>query len=357
MRNGIFFSSITACLLFALSGCSGSKKTAGFTPGPVKVGVITMCPKTLPVIATTDAIAKAGTYNIKVQNTQPNLKLEKIRVKNDDAVKKDQVLFELSDDGLSKQKLDAAIVNYKKALTTYNAELQLPKNSVSAINLQQAKAAVLTAQQQQTMAQQQFDFLQVKAPVDGKIEDIPASLAKGQTVEPQAMLGVVFSSDMRVDYKLPGKWIYHAANDQKVRVYRDDQQVANGAVATVSHRLTDNFFDVTARVQGDKALVPGEWLTVKQDIMSRKGVYLVPSLAVVPDGQSDSVFVVAAKKTKDNHSSVIAQQIQVSVGNEKRGDMEEILSGLRPGDKVIVAGASQLQDQSPIKVVTTKGCE
>ena len=55
------------------------------------------------MIATTDAIAKAGTYNIKVQNTQPNLKLEKIRVKNDDAVKKDQVLFELSDDGLSKQ--------------------------------------------------------------------------------------------------------------------------------------------------------------------------------------------------------------------------------------------------------------
>ena len=92
----------------------------------------------------------------------------------------------------------------------------MPKNSVSAINLQQAKAAVLTAQQQQTMAQQQFDFLQVKAPVDGKIEDIPASLAKGQTVEPQAMLGVVFSSNMRVDYKLPGKWIYHAANDQKV---------------------------------------------------------------------------------------------------------------------------------------------
>ena len=137
-----------------------------------------------------------------MQNTQPNLKLEKIEVKTDDTVKKDQVLFELSDDGLSKQKLDAAIENYKKALTTYNAELKLPKNSVSVIDLQQAKAAVLTAQQQQTMAQQQFDYLQVKSPVDGKLKTYQWS-KPNQTVNSQTKLGVVFSSDMRIDYKLP----------------------------------------------------------------------------------------------------------------------------------------------------------
>ena len=107
-------------------------------------------------------------------------------------------------------------------------------------------------------------------------------------------------------------------------------------------------------------------MTVKQNI-EQNGCLFGPESGGGARWADDSVFVSEKKINRSsgllrgllegNKSSIIAQQIQVSVGNEKRGDMEEILSGLRPGDKVIVAGASQLQDQSPIKVVTTKGCE
>ena len=67
---------------------------------------------------------------------------------------------------------------------------------------------------------------------------------------------------------------------------------------------------------------------------------VVPESAVIQKGQMDLVFVV-----EEN----VARLRLIRTGGKYDGDVE-ILSGLEPGERVVVAGADQLQDGQPLTI-------
>jgi len=84
----------------------------------------------------------------------------------------------------------------------------------------------------------------------------------------------------------------------------------------------------------------GVFATADIVIHSNPAAIVVPKSAVISRSGRDVVFVV----DKDN----IAHQVSVTTGNE-RGDVVEIVAGIKPGDRVISLGQYELSDGAKVR--------
>ena len=89
----------------------------------------------------------------------------------------------------------------------------------------------------------------------------------------------------------------------------------------------------------DDALFPNQFVNARLLLDVRRGVTLVPGVAVRRGTQGPFVYVVTPSKT--------AQARPVHVGASEGGDTS-IEDGLSPGDVVVVDGADSLRDGMPV---------
>jgi len=94
-------------------------------------------------------------------------------------------------------------------------------------------------------------------------------------------------------------------------------------------------------VNQDQRLLPGMFVQVQVIAAQKSDAILVPREAVVPQGIQSVVFV------NDNGK---ASQRQVQTGMSNNTSIE-VLSGLAPGEQVVVVGQNGLRDGAPIQVV------
>lgn len=87
---------------------------------------------------------------------------------------------------------------------------------------------------------------------------------------------------------------------------------------------------------------PGGFVTVDIVRETRPGAVLLPRQAVLRELQSAHVFVAR---------NGAAEKRAVTLGLEE-GERIEVLSGLKPGERVIVAGQGSLRQGSPVEVLT-----
>jgi multidrug efflux pump subunit AcrA (membrane-fusion protein) len=73
---------------------------------------------------------------------------------------------------------------------------------------------------------------------------------------------------------------------------------------------------------------------------------LVPALALTTIGPQNFVFV-SQEKSTDDKTEVVARQVPVTLG-QMQGQSYQVVSGLKPGDKVIVSDILKLRDGAPI---------
>ena len=99
--------------------------------------------------------------------------------------------------------------------------------------------------------------------------------------------------------------------------------------------------DVTLAFDTPTELKPGTQVGVEIDAEQRSNVPLVPATAVLKDDPAQPVVVVAAGN--------VAERRPVVIGLVD-GENIEILSGLKPGELIIIQGHSTLRDGTPISV-------
>jgi len=103
---------------------------------------------------------------------------------------------------------------------------------------------------------------------------------------------------------------------------------------------------VEASVTQGIPLMPGFFVRIRLETQNRSGAILVPVEAVLVNAKGDrTVFVVQAGK---------AFVRKVVVGIES-GRVVEIVSGVKPGEQVVVAGNEKLKDQAAVKLLEKKG--
>jgi membrane fusion protein, multidrug efflux system len=99
----------------------------------------------------------------------------------------------------------------------------------------------------------------------------------------------------------------------------------------------------------DRILKPGMFATTTVVLPEKAPVLTVPETAVDYTLYGDSVFLITEKKEDDGKTSLTAVRTFVRSGNRVKG-RAEILSGLKPGDRVVAVGQLKLQSGAAVAI-------
>jgi membrane fusion protein, multidrug efflux system len=101
----------------------------------------------------------------------------------------------------------------------------------------------------------------------------------------------------------------------------------------------------------DHILKPGMFATTTVVLPDKPAVVTVPETAVDYTLYGDSVYLITEKKAEDGSTSLTAVRTFVRTGNRIHG-RAEIVSGLKPGDRVVAVGQLKLQSGAAVVIST-----
>jgi membrane fusion protein, multidrug efflux system len=143
---------------------------------------------------------------------------------------------------------------------------------------------------------------------------------------------------------------------QAVRIVVDAYpgRVFEGKITTIEPQINTDTRNI--RVQGtidnpDHILKPGMFVTATVVLPDQAAVVTVPETAVDYTLYGDSVFLITEKKADDGTTSLTAVRTFVRTGDRLNG-RAVILSGLKPGDRVVAVGQLKLQSGFAVAIST-----
>lgn len=191
----------------------------------------------------------------------------------------------------------------------------------------------------------------VRAPFAGTVGHRYVEL--GQYVDAQQIVfDLVDAQPLRIRFRVPEihAGAIHAGDQVRFRVRSDTVSTRLATVNYVGPSIdpATRTFEVTAiYTNDDRAVRPGAFADVAVTTAVHKGAPVVPEAAIVTEGESNFVFVVA----RDS-----ARQRAVTIGSQTGGEVE-ILTGVKPGEIVITAGQHGLPDGTPVRAVAPASTE
>ena len=187
----------------------------------------------------------------------------------------------------------------------------------------------------------------IRAPFDGVLG--LRLVSAGSLVTPGTAITTLDDvSQIKLDFTVPEASLGQLANGQRIAARSDawPGQVFEGEIATIDSRIDPVSRAVKVRAlvpNPDGKLRPGMLLDVGVERAARDAL-AIPELALQQSGAEASVYLVEGDKVR---------QVPVKIGERHPGQVE-IVSGLKPGDRIVVEGTVKLRDGSRIKDVGAK---
>jgi len=192
---------------------------------------------------------------------------------------------------------------------------------------------------------QQLAYYQIRAPFSGVVGDIPVHI--GDYVSATTILTTVDeNADLEAYIYIPTERASLVRMGLPVELSDNDGNVlAKSTVSFLSPEVDNGLQSILAKAEipHSQQLLRNQQLVNARIIWSTAPAPTVPVLAVVRVGGQPFVYVAAPKG--DGYS---AHQVAVTLGNTV-GNTYPVLSGLKPGDKVILSGLQFLQEGVPVK--------
>jgi membrane fusion protein, multidrug efflux system len=216
-----------------------------------------------------------------------------------------------------------------------------------------AKAAVDSARATVEKAQLNFDWTQVKSPIDGIAGIAIAQI--GDLVSENTLLTTVSQVDpIKVSFPISEQEYLRLApaielNNPKLRESTLQLILADGDVypekgrASVANREVDvktGTMTIVALFPNPRNLVrPGQYAKVRATVETRQGALLVPQRAVQELQGSHQVAVVGA----DNKVAMRTVKAGARIG-----DLWLIDQGLKPGERIVVEGLQKVREGATV---------
>ena len=342
----------------ALAGCSKPAAPPPQTRAmPVKVSTVSLT----DVPSSDTYVATIKSRRSSTMQPQVDGNLTRILVKSGDVVKAGQLLMQIDPlKQIAAVQSQQGTQAQKQALFQYNqteAERQKKLFEAGVISRDAYDQAVqalgnskgdydanvaLTRTQQQQLA-----YYQIRAPFSGVVGDIPVHI--GDYVSPTTVLTTVDENS--------GLEAYIYIPTQRVSLLRAGLPVdlldasgsvlAHSSVSFLSPQVDNGLQSILAKAEVPRTaerlrnlqLVNARvtWKTSPQPV--------VPVLAVVRVGGQPFVYVAAPSPQGQGFA---AHQVAVTLGDTV-GNNYPVLSGLKPGDKVILSGLQFLQEGAPVQ--------
>jgi membrane fusion protein, multidrug efflux system len=220
-----------------------------------------------------------------------------------------------------------------------------------------AKAAVQAAQAALESAQINLDYAYVKAPISGRVsraEITVGNLVGSPTAAPPVLTSIVSDNGVYADFEVDEQTYlnnvhnYGQSHEEQqkipveVLVRGSEDRVYRGHIYSFDNRIDNGSGSIRARARFDNAdgdLIPGMFVTVRMGNGVISDALLVPESAIGNDQSKRFVFVVGDGKKAEYRSVVLGPQVD---GNRV------VLTGLKPGDRVILDHLQRLAPGTPV---------
>jgi membrane fusion protein (multidrug efflux system) len=313
----------------------------GFMPPPeavtaMNVGEVTW-PKKFDFVGTVKSVrgavfsAEASGRVVSVNSTNANVKAGETLVALDAALEEARLL--------------AAEANERRARAAYERAVSLKAmNSISQASYDQSSSDYSAAKAEVKAWAAEVNKRRVVAPFEGKVG--VAKVAVGEFVSiGQPLVPLYDFSELYVDFSLPQQEMSKVNVGQRVSVR------AAGRESSFKVTAIDPNLDLQTRTGGvraaagkDSKFAPGEYVEGEVIIDESAKAIAVPSSAINFAPYGDSIFTISEKD-----GGLVVDMNPVTLG-EMRGNLVEVLSGIKPGDRIVTSGVFKLRPGAKIIV-------
>lgn len=270
-----------------------------------------------------------------------------IPVAEGEIVRKGQVIVELNNDALRNQ-LQEAKAALELAKTTFQRRASLWKDSIgSEIQYLQAKTNYESAQNRLEQLRARYQNTFIKAPVAGKVDNNQVNVGEFVAMG-QPVVRIIDLANLYVEAELSEDYLKDVQQGDTVAVEIPTLDITqHQPVSFVSQYINPENRSFMVRIDLDTDnphLMPNLLAHIKLRDYVNPQALIVPAMAVQRDLKGAYLFTVQQRDGKP-----VAQKVYVERGGSY-GTSTEIISGLKPGAKVVTAGFNQLSNGDPVSL-------
>ncbi|OPH47556.1 efflux transporter periplasmic adaptor subunit [Paenibacillus ferrarius] len=232
------------------------------------------------------------------------------------------------------------LTNTKKDLDSARRSLKTLQETNS---LAQAETSLESAQVTARSIERSLSNLDVKAPASGVLTDLNVTV--GQTLNIGVRVGEVQQTNpVKIKSQLTEASANLIRGKSELTFYIPDvTQKASAKVIYLSDVINGQTktYDLELEVANpDGKLRPGSKAQVELTKDDEQVVPVVPSLSIVREGGDNFVYIV-------NGETVQKRKVELGRLNETN---QEVISGVKEGDVLVISGQHQLKDQDKVKI-------
>jgi len=336
----------------ALAACN-TRPTTNQSEIETPVSVQELLPSSISKLVNTTGTALAN-YSVTLTNEMSG----KYRLQNNpqtgkpyklgDMVRKGQVIIRLEDQeyvngiAIESKKLNLEITEQEQTKQKQLYE----KGGATLSEMRNTEVSVLNARTSLESAELSLEKMNVRAPFDGVIVDLPHYTADAKVASGQTMVGIMSYSNMYMDINLPESSIGYIKTNQPVLIthYTLPYDTIKGYISELSPAISSETRTFKGKIVIDNAglkLRPG--MFVKADIVVDKAesAIIIPKDVIMSNRNRKYVFIV------DRNTAVVRN---VTTGLEDDINIQ-IVDGLYENEYLVVRGYETLRENARVKVL------
>ncbi len=236
--------------------------------------------------------------------------------------------------------LDITKQVYQKQQSLYE------KGGVTLSELKNSEIEFVNAKYSYEDALIKLDKTKISAPFSGVIVELPYITPETKTETGKTMVTLMDYSSLIMELKLAVKNVESVKTGQEVRImnYTIPDDTLSGIITEISPAVDpqSRSFDAIVKINNnDKLLKPGMFCKSDIIIASKDSVIVIPKNIILSKQRGNTVFIV---------DKGFAQERIISFGLENP-NFVEVVSGLKPDEKLVTTGYETLRDKSKVKIV------
>jgi HlyD family secretion protein len=253
---------------------------------------------------------------------------------------------------IARKLVDDANVAFVQAQSQFNVAQQHLKAVTNVSREQDVKSAqgqLDSAKGKYQGAEAQLSYAQIRSPITGVVADravYPGEMAS--TGSPLLIVMDISSIVARANVPVAQAAQLKIGNEATI-TQTDTNIELPGKITVISPAVDPSTTTVQVWVEAKN---PGEKLragvTVRISAVAQTidGAIVIPQVALLPSAEGNTVVMVVGR-------DMVAHERKVGIG-VKQDDKVQILSGLKPGEQIIVVGGLGLEDGKKVRVETGK---
>lgn len=185
----------------------------------------------------------------------------------------------------------------------------------------------------------QIDKTVIRAPFSGELG--LRVVSPGAYVTPQTLIGTLQQTDkVKIDFTVPESYASIIKKGDVIHVHSNaSEEMLEATISAIEPQINAVTRNIKVRAFLNKGLIaPGAFVKVVMN-QQRQSI-MVPSNAIIPDAISSQLVVARNNKA-------IFTNVETGMRNES---MVEIVSGVNPGDSIIVTGMLFVRPNAPIQI-------